>query len=126
MLRKEMKKYVLLTLGSMALALGVVGIFIPILPTTPFLLITSYCYLRSSRKLHNWLINHPVLGRYLKDYLEHRAIPRKVKVVALGTLWPSLVLSIFLIPLLPVKILMAVVGTIVSFHILNLRERTVH
>lgn len=124
MLKKKVKKYVLIALGSIALAFGVVGMFIPILPTTPFLLITSYCYIRSSKSLHSWLLNHHVLGRYIKDYVEHRAVPRKVKVVALGTLWPSLGFTIFLVPLMPVKILLAVIGSIVSFYIIRLDERT--
>lgn len=123
MLKNEVKKYVLITLGTITLSLGVIGIFLPIIPTTPFLLITSYCYLRSSKSLHTWLLKHPILGRYIKDYLEHRTVSRKIKVVALGTLWPSLVFTIFQIPLVSIKILLAIIGTMVSLHIIKLRER---
>lgn len=124
MFRLGIKRCLLLSLGTAALALGVVGIFLPILPTTPFLLLTSFCYLRSSQRMHNWLLGHPILGRYLQDYIRHRAVPRRAKILALGTLWPSLTCSVFLIPLLPVKILVGVVGLIVSIHILRLKERT--
>lgn len=58
---KSLKKYLLIIMGTISLILGTVGIFIPILPTTPFLLLASYCYIRSSKKLYNWLINHKVL-----------------------------------------------------------------
>lgn len=125
MYRLEIKRFILLILGTAALVLGVVGIFLPILPTTPFLLLTSFCYLHSSQKLHHWLLSHPILGRYLQDYVRHRAVPRRAKLLALGTLWPSLTFSILLIPLLPVKILVGAVGLLVSIHILRLRERTV-
>lgn len=123
MITKNIKKYIFIALGTIALVLGVVGIFIPFLPTTPFLLVTAFFYLRSSESLYHWLINHRVLGRYVSDYLKYRAVSRKTKIVALATLWPSLGMTIYFVPLLPVKILLASIGTVVSVHIIRLKER---
>ncbi|HAN94524.1 MAG TPA: DUF454 domain-containing protein [Firmicutes bacterium] len=118
-----LKKYLLLTLGTLALGLGVVGLFLPVLPTTPLLLTAAYCYLRSSPSLYRWLVNHRLLGRGLKDYLERRVVPRRAKVVALSTLWPSLLISMLLIPLPAVRLFLALVGLAVSYCILRLKER---
>lgn len=122
MLKLELKKYLLITLGTITLALGVVGVFLPILPTTPLLLVTAFCYLRSSRALYSWLINHRLFGRYLQDYLARRTVPRKAKALALGTLWPSLLVTMFIIPLSPVRLLVGLIGLAVSVYILRLRE----
>ena len=62
MLKIELKRYLLITLGTVSLSLGVVGIFLPVLPTTPLLLATAYCYVRSSPSLYRWLTGHRVLG----------------------------------------------------------------
>ena len=75
--------------GSVALALGVIGIFVPLLPTTPFLLLASACYLRGSERLHAWLLSHGRLGAYIRAFEEGRGIPRRAKIVAIGLLWIS-------------------------------------
>jgi len=75
--------------GSIALALGVIGIFVPLLPTTPFLLLASACYLRGSARLHRWLLSHGRLGAYIRAFEEGRGIPRRAKIVAIGLLWIS-------------------------------------
>jgi len=77
------KKYLLIFAGSLSLVLGVIGAFVPVLPTTPFLLLSAYCYLRSSKRLYNWLINHRVLGTYIYNYLTYRAITQRTRIVAL-------------------------------------------
>ena len=88
----------LATLGTLALALGIVGIFVPLLPTTPFVLAAAACYARSSRRLHGWLLGHRRLGPCIRAFGEGRAIPRRAKALATGTLWPSMA---FAIPALP-------------------------
>ena len=122
MLKSHLKRYLLVALGTLALGIGMVGLVVPVLPTTPLLLISAYCYLRSSNSLYRWLIGHRVLGRYLQDYLERRTIPRRVKAVALGTLWPSLLVSMFFIPLFSMRILAALIGAAVSAYILRLPD----
>jgi uncharacterized membrane protein YbaN (DUF454 family) len=76
--------------GALALALGVAGIFLPLLPTTPFLLLASWCFLRGSPAAHRWMHSHPRFGPYLTAYEEGRGIPLRAKVVALATMWLSI------------------------------------
>ncbi|PHZ86167.1 YbaN family protein [Paremcibacter congregatus] len=76
------KKAFWLTLGGIALALGLIGIPLPLLPTTPFLLLAVFCFSRSSEKLHVWLLDHPQFGRPIRQWQDHRAISRKNKVLA--------------------------------------------
>ena len=73
-------KIILLLLGILSLVLGVIGIFLPVLPTTPFLLLSATLFLRSSQKLYDWLLSHPYLGEYIRNFKEHRAIPLRVKI----------------------------------------------
>ena len=73
-------RLLLVIAGSISLAFGVIGIFLPVLPTTPFLLLASFCYVRSSERLHRWLLEHRVFGKYIYNYEVHRAIPKKTKI----------------------------------------------
>jgi uncharacterized membrane protein YbaN (DUF454 family) len=114
-------RYVLLVAGSISLAIGVIGIFIPVLPTTPLLLITAYCYLRSSKRMYNWLIHHRILGIYIYNYLEHKAVPRKTKIGAIVFLWLTLIISILLIGNWYVRTILMVVGICVSIHLFTLK-----
>ncbi|MGB9988353.1 YbaN family protein [Pseudoduganella rhizocola] len=83
-------KTVLNLIGIIAVALGILGIFLPLLPTTPFLLLASACFARGSTRLHNWLRTNPVFGKYLRDYEDGRGLPVRGKVVILLLMWGSL------------------------------------
>lgn len=113
-------RIVLLMVGSMAVALGVAGIFLPLLPTTPFLLLAAACYLRSSRRFHTWLVSHPVLSRYILDYLGGRGIPQRAKYYTLTVLWLTMILSMILVPYWQVAVLLCFIGLSVSLYILRL------
>ncbi len=115
------KKYLLLGIGSIALALGVIGVVVPLLPTTPFLLLASFCYVRSSARLHRWLMNHRVFGKLLYDYTTHRAVKRNVKISALTCLWLSLAISIYVTGSLHLTIFLVIIGIGVSIHLLKLK-----
>ena len=105
-------------LGSLSVGMGVIGIFVPVWPTTIFLIIGSYFYIRSSEKLYNWLINNKILGIYLKNYYSGKGMPLKAKIFSILMMWSFGLLSIFLwIPsnLMIVKItvfILLVIGTI--------------
>ncbi len=73
--------------GTFFLVLGLIGIALPILPTTPFLLLAAFCYARSSKRFYDWLLNHRWFGEYIRDYQEGRGIPLKAKVMGLSLLW---------------------------------------
>ena len=83
-------KYLLAGLGLLSLSLGILGIFLPVLPTTPFLLLASVLFLKSSKSLYDWLMNHPKLGPYISNFLVHKAIPLRVKIVSVSMVWITL------------------------------------
>ena len=114
-------RYALLAVGWLSVLLGVVGIFVPVLPTTPFLLLAAACFVRSSKRFYRWLVDHPHLGPWIRDYLEGHGIPRKAKVYALSLMWLSIGFSCLLVPLLWARILMLTSAVLVSLYILKLK-----
>lgn len=117
------KRYLLIAAGLVSLGLGVIGIFLPLLPTTPFLLLSAFCFIRSSRRLYGWLMNHRIFGAYIHDYLKYRAVPVKTKILALVLLWGTISLSIFLMANIIIRVSLAAVALVVSLHILSLKTR---
>ncbi|MDO9013060.1 MAG: YbaN family protein [Gallionella sp.] len=73
-------------LGTLFLLIGIIGVFLPVLPTTPFLLLATACYARSSRRFYNWLMNHPAFGPLIVEWRTYRSIPWKIKLVAVATM----------------------------------------
>lgn len=107
--------------GSISLALGIIGIFLPLLPTTPFLLLTAACYARGSERLHNWLLNNKMFGKYIRNYREGKGIPARSKVFALTLLWATIGFSIlYVIPILIVQIILLAIAIFVSAYIISL------
>lgn len=112
-----------MVLGLLSVFLGVLGIFLPLLPTTPFLLLALYLFVRSSERLHGWLMGHPILGRYLQSYIRERAVPRSVKRYTIALLWSSMLLSTLLLqPELWVCILLLAIAIGVTIHVAGLRS----
>ncbi len=87
-------KTFLIILGAVSLVLGIVGIFVPLLPTTPFLLLTAALWVRSSPRLYEWLLSHRYFGEYLRNYRENRAIPLRAKVISLTLMWAAMLYCI--------------------------------
>lgn len=113
----ERVKIVLNTIGVLAVLLGILGIFLPLLPTTPFLLLASACFARGSDRLHHWLLNHGAFGRYLRDFEEGRGIPLRAKIVASVMMWGSLLWSMLRWDILPLQIGLALTGVAVSTYL---------
>lgn len=104
--------------GVLSLALGVVGVFLPVLPTTPFLLLAAACFVRSSARFYNWLLNHRLFGSSIRNYRRSGAIPLRAKILAITLIALTIGGSIlFVIPLWPVKALLAVIGVSVSAYL---------
>ena len=104
-------KTVCIILGTVSLALGIIGIFLPLLPTTPFLLLTAALYFRGSPRLYQWLLNHKCLGPYIRSFRENKAIPLRAKIISLLLMWGTMVYCIFfLIPLTEIKIVLFLVA----------------
>ena len=102
--------------GAIAVLLGILGIFLPLLPTTPFLLLASWCFARGSDRLHGWLLSHRVFGEYLRNFEAGRGIPLKAKIVATVMLWGSLLLAMRRFEGLTMPALLGLVGACVSFY----------
>ena len=116
------KRTLLLSAGCLSLALGVIGAFVPLLPTTCFLLAAAACFSRSSERCHNWMTSNRWFGRYLSDYRRHRAIPRHIQVGSLLFLWAGIGFSAFLWVESPwIRLLLLAVAAAVSLHIAALR-----
>ena len=123
--RSRLVRHALQAAGLLSLALGVIGIFLPLLPTTPFLLLSAACFMRSSQRFYLWLVGHPWLGPWIRDYLDGEGIPLKGKVYAVGLMWTSILLSCYLIPLLPVRLLMLASAALVTVYILRQKTRPI-
>src|SRR4030042_2469421 len=93
----KFKQKVLIIAGSLSVVLGMIGIFVPILPTTPFLLLAAACYIRSSERFYRWLINNRLFGTYIRNYLEGKGMPLTIKIYTIALLWVTISLSIILI-----------------------------
>lgn len=107
--------------GILSFLLGMLGIVLPLLPTTPFLLLAVWCYARSSEKLYYWLIYHRVFGEYIRNYREKKGIPLNIKVWVLSLLWVTISFSAFFaVDLLLVRILLFLIAAGVTIHILKI------
>jgi uncharacterized membrane protein YbaN (DUF454 family) len=117
-----------LIVGLICVGLGAVGMVLPILPTTPFLLAAAACFCKSSPKMYNWLLNNKWFGEYIRNYKEGRGLSLRTKMTSLIVLWITIgVSTVFLLNLLlpsqlvlPLQIVMAAVAIGVSIHILKL------
>jgi hypothetical protein len=119
------RKWLLVFAGISSLALGLIGIFVPLLPTTPFLLLAAFCFARSSERLHQWLINHRLFGSYIRNYQEYRAITKQVKIVTLILLWGTIGYAIVaVLNLWYLRILLLLVAVGVTVHVLLLKTLT--
>jgi uncharacterized membrane protein YbaN (DUF454 family) len=101
---------------------GILGIFIPVLPTTPFLLLAAVCYARSSPRFHHWLLNNRWFGSYIRNYLQGKGIPPRVKVLTLALLWIAIGCSVaFAVEVFAVRLILILIAIGVSIHVLLLR-----
>jgi len=88
-----LKNHLFIALGFISLALAVVGVFIPLLPTTPFLLLSAGLFFRGSQKLYHWLTAHKIFGEYIRNFREHKAILLSTKIFAVATLWTVMLIT---------------------------------
>lgn len=115
-------KILLTALGLLSLGLGVLGIFLPVLPTTPLLLLAAALFLRGNRNLYDWLLNHPELGPYIRNFMEHKAIPLRVKVISVSLVWITLLnCAIFVAEHWAFRLFFILLATAITVHILSYR-----
>ena len=109
--------------GTFFLVIGLIGIAIPLLPTTPFLLLAAACYLRGSWRMYSWLLGNRLFGKYLKDYYEKKGVPIRAKIGSVIFLWCTISLSIMIIGDLILGIVLVIVAAGVTLHLALLKTR---
>ena len=122
--QNRLLRWMLITLGTIFVGLGLLGIVLPVLPTTPFLLAAAWCYARSSKRYYKWLINNKWFGKYIKDYREGKGIPLRAKIISITLLWLTISLSIIFIVLnLYIRIIMIITAVLVSIYIASIKPK---
>jgi uncharacterized membrane protein YbaN (DUF454 family) len=110
--------------GLISLALGFVGIFVPLLPTTPFLLLSAWLFSKSSERWHKWLLQHKKLGGYIRQFQEDKSISLRIKIISISMLWATILFSVIVAAKMWwLKILLLAIAIGVSVHILSFKTR---
>lgn len=117
----DIRKAFLIFFGTLFVALGVLGMFVPLLPTTVFLLMAAYCYSHSSERFHRWLLNNRWCGTYIRNYKSGRGISRRQKISTIAVLWTSIGVSIWLVGGFWIGLLLLAVAVGVTIHLVMLR-----
>lgn len=113
-------RYFVALLGLISLVLGIIGIFLPVLPTTPFLLLSAALFLRSSKPLYDWLMNHPQLGPYIRNFMVHKSIPLRVKIISVSMVWVTLIYcAVAVAGHWLARVFFIVLAAGITFHILS-------
>jgi len=112
----------LIIAGTLLVGLGIIGILMPVLPTTPFLLLAAACYARSSQRFYHWLLNNKWFGNYIKNYIQRKGVPLKVKILAITWLWITIGCSVtFAVQAFLVRLILILIAVGVSIHIFSVR-----
>lgn len=119
----RLKNIVLIIIGIFSLSLGAVGIFLPVLPTTPFVLLSAGCFSISSPKLADNLMKSKYFGSYIENYRYKTGVPRKAKIRAIVFLWAGLFISMLLIKKVMIIGILILIGTLVTIHLSKLKTR---
>ena len=119
-----MLRITLIIIGTISTGIGIVGIFLPILPTTPFFLLAAACYLRSSKRFYHWLLNNRFFGIYVKTYVEGKGMPLKLKILTIALIWIAIgVLVGFVVEGLVIRVILVLIHIGVTIHIILVRPR---
>lgn len=117
-------RYFYLISGFLLVAIGVIGIFLPVLPTTIFLILASACFVKSSPKANEWLRNHRVLGIYIKNYQDKTGLTIKAKIFNIAFLWIMILLSAFyLTDEFYIKVILLLIAVGVTIHLLMIKTK---
>ncbi len=112
----------LIVSGSVFVCMGVIGIFVPLMPSTVFFLLAGACYVRSSEKLYYWLLHNKYFGNHVTNFMVKKAMPMRAKIVALSMMWLTMGYSaLVIIPILSIKLLLLIIGLGVTKYILSMK-----
>lgn len=121
-LSNRLFKGILIIAGTIFLGFGALGIFLPLLPATPFFLLAAAFYVRGSKRLYSWLINNKWFGSYIKNYKEKKEIPLKIKVLSIFMLWLTIIISIVFFTFATfVRIFLVLIAIVVTLHIVKIK-----
>lgn len=113
------KNYIYIFLGLLFLVLGFIGLLLPVIPTTPFILVSVWFFARSSKKLENWLVNHKIFGKSIRDWKEKGAISKKAKMSAIPLILFSFSTTIYFSELFYLNLFLAFLGISISTFIIT-------
>ena len=120
LVESRLLRSVLFTLGWLSVALGVLGLFLPLLPTTPFMLLAAGCFARSSERFYRWITSHPRFGPMIADYLAGRGLPMRAKYCAVAMLWASILFGVFWVGLVWARLAMLLTAVGVTVYLWRL------
>jgi len=121
---KTVKRGLLIIAGTLSTGLGIIGIFVPILPTTPFLLLAAACYMKSSERFYRWLLGNRLFGSYIGNYIEGRGMPLRVKILTILLLWVSIGATVaYGVQHIAVRIVLIAVAIGVTVHVSLIRTK---
>jgi uncharacterized membrane protein YbaN (DUF454 family) len=122
MVRNDLLRFAMVSAGLVMVVLGIIGIFLPVMPTTPFLLLAAFLFARSSNRFYTWLITNRYFGSHIRNYREKRGIKLRVKVASISMLWITILLSAFVfVSNLYIRVLLLLIATVVTIHILTVK-----
>lgn len=122
-LTQKLKKAILVTLGTFFLLLGIIGIILPVLPTTPFLILAAACYLRGSDRMYQWMMNNRYFGDLIRNYMERRGIKPRQKAGAIFMLWFLISITlVYFVQQLYLRLILTIVASAVTVHLLRLKN----
>jgi uncharacterized membrane protein YbaN (DUF454 family) len=105
--------------GTICVCLAAIGMVLPVLPTTPFLLLAAACYIRGSERMHKWLLSNRWFGSYIKNYHEGKGISARGKFISIVSLWLVISISVFMVNLLLLHIALIMIASLVSIHLIR-------
>ena len=114
---KPIVRWTLLLAGTVLVGIGILGIFLPLLPTTVFFLMAAWCYARSSRRFYDWLHHNKYFGKYLKNYREGKGITNSSKITTIVILWGGILYSIFVTHSLVIHLILLAIAIGVTIHV---------
>lgn len=123
--KSDVLRWILIGIGWISIAAGIIGIFLPLVPTVPFLLLALFCFSKSSERFHTWLVEHNRLGPLVRGYLSGGGMPLRAKLMAIGMIWVSFPVSVFLfVQALWLRIVLLSIAAGISFYLLCLPAPT--
>jgi len=120
LVENRLLRWTLFGLGWLSVSLGVLGIFLPLLPTTPFMLLAAGCFARSSERFYCWITSHPKYGPMIADYLAGKGLPMRAKYLAVSLLWLSILFGVYWVDFVWAKLAMLLTAVAVTAYLWRL------